>query len=54
MLPSFCQHSNNTVGLPGFLCPNPILRSFDCDPDQASFSIFSDGLWLIIFPAASV
>ncbi|MGI6299988.1 MAG: hypothetical protein ACOX52_02865 [Verrucomicrobiota bacterium] len=44
------QHRHSTVALPRFLCPNPITRPFDTDPDSdpdpelASPSAFSDGL----------
>ncbi|MDD8043436.1 MAG: hypothetical protein PHC78_06680, partial [Verrucomicrobiota bacterium] len=46
----WCQHRNNTVGVPGSECPNPIRSPFDTetdsdpDPDQASPWTFSDGL----------
>ncbi|MGI6301855.1 MAG: hypothetical protein ACOX52_12490 [Verrucomicrobiota bacterium] len=46
------QHRNNTIALPGFASPNPILRPFDTetdsdpDPDFASPSTFSDDLSL--------
>ncbi|HCF95606.1 MAG TPA: hypothetical protein DEW46_11125, partial [Verrucomicrobia bacterium] len=35
------QHRNSTIALPGFLCPNPITRPFDTDPERASPSAFS-------------
>ncbi|MDD8046638.1 MAG: hypothetical protein PHF14_09265 [Verrucomicrobiota bacterium] len=44
----WCQHHNNTVALPGFVCPNPITRPFDTetdsdpDPDFASPLTSSD------------
>jgi hypothetical protein len=47
-----CQHHNNTVALPGFVCPNPITRPFDTetdsdpDPDFASPLTSSDGIQL--------
>src|SRR5690606_33265696 len=48
----WCQHRNNTVGVPGSEWPNPITRPFDTetdsdpDPDLASPWTFSDGLRL--------
>jgi hypothetical protein len=46
-----CQHRNNTVAVPGFICPNPISRPFDTetdsdsDPELASPLPFSDDRW---------
>ncbi|MGI6303072.1 MAG: hypothetical protein ACOX52_18720 [Verrucomicrobiota bacterium] len=48
----WCHHRNNTVAVPGFLCPNPITRPFDTDtdsdpdPDLASPWTVSDGHYL--------
>ncbi|MGI6303929.1 MAG: hypothetical protein ACOX52_23210 [Verrucomicrobiota bacterium] len=46
-----CQHRNNTVAVPGFICPNPITRPFDTEtdsdpaPELASPLPFSDDRW---------
>ncbi|MGI6304055.1 MAG: hypothetical protein ACOX52_23860 [Verrucomicrobiota bacterium] len=46
-----CQNRNNTVGAPGFSCPNPMPPPFDTetdsDPDLASPLAFSDSTELV-------